>query len=70
MAARSDRAGMQMDATRTASTHVILPAGRAIRVPLRPNPLLTLAQLFFLYYFRLNSNQNAVLLNDSSLKAR
>ena len=33
MAARSDRAGMRMDATRTASTHVILPAGRAIRVP-------------------------------------
>jgi hypothetical protein len=35
---------MQMDATRTASTHVILPAGRAIRVPLRPNPLVTLAR--------------------------
>jgi hypothetical protein len=37
-------AGMQMDATRTASTHVILPAGRAIRVPLRPNSLFTLAR--------------------------
>jgi hypothetical protein len=36
---------MQMDATRTASTHVILPAGRAIRVPLRPNSLFTLARL-------------------------
>jgi len=45
MAARSDRAGMQMDAIRTASTHVIiLPAGRAIRVPLRPNSLFTLAR--------------------------
>ena len=60
---------MQMDATRTASTHVILPAGKAIRVPCartRFHP----GAAFFLYYFRLNSNQNPVLLNDSSLKAR
>ena len=60
---------MPMDATRTASTHVILPAGKAIRFP---PPELTFhpGAAFFLYYFRLNSNQNATLLNDSSLKAR
>jgi len=59
-----------MDATRTASTHVILPAGSAIRVPLRPNPLFTLARPSSSITSALSSNPNAVLLNDSSLKAR
>jgi len=57
---------MPMDATRTASTHVILPAGRFPPPELAFHP----GAAFFLYYFRLNSNQNAVVLNDSSLKAR
>ena len=55
---------MPMDATRTASTHVILPAGRF------PPPELAFHPGAAFYYLLLNSNQKAVLLSDSSLKAR
>jgi hypothetical protein len=60
---------MQMDATRTASTHVILRAGRTTGFP-APELAFHPGAAFVLYYLLLNSNQNAVLLNDSSLKAR